>query len=236
MAAHLRCWNCDQDLPSPPFSRWQKRQPPGREAQLVTCRNCGWRYRLDLDGGPAGRSPRAIQPGQDVPRSALTGSGSTVGASDSRTTRRRKPRNSSRSWVEEATARPELAAVLADARRRVPCHTYRTPQRRSTFRHEDLLRAVERANPAVRRVGEAHARNQKPRRHAAPRAPSTRRRQTLQEMARAERSEEPRPRIRMIDRVFPGRRGRQNGSSYLSTVRIQSWARHGQRPGELPQL
>ena len=46
MAPPLRCWNCDNDLPTPPFAKWQASRPPGGESGTVGCRSCGWRYRM----------------------------------------------------------------------------------------------------------------------------------------------------------------------------------------------
>lgn len=51
MAAHLRCWNCDQDLPSPAFAKWRARQTEAGEPPVVACGNCGSRYRLGWTAG-----------------------------------------------------------------------------------------------------------------------------------------------------------------------------------------
>ncbi|MBN1528891.1 MAG: hypothetical protein JW895_07500 [Thermoleophilaceae bacterium] len=65
MAARLRCWNCDRDLPSPAFSRWQAKQPVRDEAQLIVCRSCGWRYRLAWTAA-GWQVTEALRPGQNV--------------------------------------------------------------------------------------------------------------------------------------------------------------------------
>jgi hypothetical protein len=69
MAALLRCWSCDKDLPAPPFSNWQANRPPDSMQGVVRCAACGRRYRLSwtakgwqiteaLQPGRALRSPR----------------------------------------------------------------------------------------------------------------------------------------------------------------------------------
>jgi hypothetical protein len=70
MAVQLRCWNCDHDLPSPPFSRWQGRKPAGAEPAVITCRTCGWRYEVAWTAA-GWRIVEAFRPGQAVPSRGL---------------------------------------------------------------------------------------------------------------------------------------------------------------------
>jgi hypothetical protein len=65
MAVGLRCWNCDNDLPSPPFTKWRGRQP-GDQPGTVTCRTCGWRYELIWTAG-GWKVVDAFRPGQSSP-------------------------------------------------------------------------------------------------------------------------------------------------------------------------
>jgi hypothetical protein len=50
MQGRLRCWNCDGDLPQPPFARWTARRVPDTSSEVV-CGRCGWRYEVIWTGG-----------------------------------------------------------------------------------------------------------------------------------------------------------------------------------------
>jgi RNase P subunit RPR2 len=50
MQGRLRCWNCDRDLPQPPFARWTARRQPDTSS-TVACERCGWRYEVTWNRG-----------------------------------------------------------------------------------------------------------------------------------------------------------------------------------------